>query len=38
MAEMALSGDEGVCRDWGTISPQVSASKSPDFKANTGAL
>jgi len=28
----------GRCKDWGTIAPQVSASKNPDFKINTGVL
>jgi len=38
MAEMALSGEEGVCKGWDTIATQVSVAKHPDFKTNTGAL
>jgi len=35
-AEMSLSGEEVVCRDWGIIAPHVSVLKLPDFKTNTG--
>jgi len=28
----------GRCKDCGAIAPQVSVSKNPDFKTNTGVL